>query len=182
MGDVLVLNHAYMPINRVSWQTAFGWLFTGKAEVVETYSDRVVRSATEVFPVPSIVRFLKKVAGSIWNRGVRFNRKNVYLRDKGRCQYCGKSVPTSEFTYDHVMPRALGGKTTWDNIVVACIPCNSRKADRTPDQARMKLLSKPVKPKFLPDASGASLSWKEGMPETWKDWLGSVSYWNDKLA
>lgn len=178
--DVLVLDNGYRAINRVSWQTAFGWLFQGKVEVVETYADWVVHSAHEAWPVPSIIRFIKKVRG-FFNRGIRFNRKNVYLRDKGKCQYCGKVTPTHEFTYDHVVPRSMGGKTAWENIVVACIQCNHRKADRTPEQAKMRLIGTPVKPKSLPDGQGLALSWTVGMPESWKDWLGSVSYWTDKL-
>lgn len=179
--DVLVLDSTYQPISRVSWQTAFGWLFEGKVEVIEEYADRVVRTACEVFAVPSIVRFVKKVSNAFRKRGVRFNRRNLYIRDQGQCQYCQRKVSTHEFTYDHVIPRKQGGTTCWENIVVACVPCNRQKADRTPQQAKMYLKKVPGKPKYLPDSHGLPLAWNIGMPESWKDWLGSVSYWTDKL-
>lgn len=177
--DVLVLNHAYMPINRVSWQTAFGWLFTGRVEVVEEYEDREIRSASQTWKMPSIIRFMRKVV-SKFMKGPRFNRKNVYLRDKGKCQYCRVKVTLSEFTYDHVLPRSRGGKTTWENIVVSCLPCNQKKGDRTPEQAGVKLRSRPVRPKSLQGMSVAG-KWSQGMPESWKDWLRGAHYWTDTL-
>ena len=175
--DVLVLNRSYMPLGRVSWQDAFSMIFSGRAEVIEECADRVVRSAAEVFNVPSIIRFLSKASTIFRRKGVKFNRRNVYLRDRGQCQYCGKNVPMSEFTFDHVLPRAQGGKTKWENIVVACIKCNHHKADRTPEQARMRLLSKPVRPKNLPGSGPTHMAWNTHMPESWKDYLGSVKYW-----
>lgn len=176
--DTLVLDAGYRPINRVSWQEAFRMVFTGRAEVVETYADRFVRSARRAFPVPSIVRFVRTVARVLTGRGVAFNRRNVYLRDKGRCQYCGERVPSSSFDFEHVVPKARGGRTTWENIVVACIPCNQKKGNRTPEEAGMKLRSKPVRPKSLPGMGAAKLSWNEGMPVSWRDYLRSVGYWH----
>lgn len=178
--ETLVLNAAYQPIYRVSWKEAFCLVFTGRAEVVESYADRVVRSAREVFPMPSIVRFVRMVASAFY-RGVKFNRRNVYLRDKGRCQYCGDRVASNAFDFEHVIPKALGGRTRWENIVVACIPCNQQKGSRTPPQAGMRLRLKPVRPRSLPGAGSASLVWNEGMPTTWKDYLRSVSYWHVAL-
>ena len=179
--DVLVLDQGFQPLTRVSWQTAFGWLFEGKVEVIDEYADWVVHTASEAFKVPSIVRFIKKVANAFRKRGIRFNRRNLYIRDRGCCQFCGKKCPTNDFTYDHVIPRAQGGKTCWENIVVACMRCNRHKADRTPAQAKMHLLKVPAKPKFLPDSHGLPLAWHEGMPTCWRDFLYSVSYWNEKL-
>ena len=178
--DTLVLNAAYQPVDRVSWQKAFQLIFTGRAVVVETYADRVVRSAREVFPVPSIVRFVRMVT-AVFRQGVKFNRRNVYLRDKGSCQYCGLRVPSNDFNFEHVIPRAQGGRTSWDNIVVACAPCNRRKGNRTPEQAGMALKSKPVRPKYVPGVYSAKLIWSEGMPRTWKDYMQSVRYWHAKL-
>lgn len=146
--DTLVLNSAYLPIDRVSWMDAIGDLITGRAEVVDVYENVTVRSgsgtdcnlphtfqalATEetgVWRVPSIIRFLSKAV--FHKRNVKFNRHNVWLRDAGRCQYCMEKLSTQEFTYDHVLPQSRGGKTSWENIVCACIPCNHKKADRTP--------------------------------------------------
>ena len=176
--ETLVLNASYQPINRVSWQEAFRLVFTGRAEIVETY-DRVVRSARAAFPVPSIVRFVRMVK-SVFRRGIRFNRRNVYLRDKGRCQYCGRRVSLDGFSFEHVIPRAQGGRTSWENIVVACIPCNRKKGGRTPEQARMRLRSKPVRPKHLSGAR-SSLGWHGGMPSTWRTYLQSAGYWSATL-
>ena len=179
--DVLVLNKSYMPLGRISWRDAFGMVFTGRAEVVEEYTDWLVRSAKEIFRVPSIIRFLSKASCVFKRRGVKFNRKNVYLRDKGECQYCGKTVGMADFTYDHVVPKSQGGKTRWENIVVSCIRCNHHKADRTPEQAKMKLIRKPVRPSE-PPGSFPHLKWDEHMPESWKDYLASAQYWTEAIG
>jgi 5-methylcytosine-specific restriction endonuclease McrA len=179
--ETLVLNASYQPIARVSWQRAFRLVFTGRAEVVETYEDRVIRSPRSVFPMPSIVRFLRMVT-KVFRRGVSFNRRNVYLRDRGCCQYCGNRVPSNEFTLEHVIPKSQGGRTTWENIVVACIPCNRRKGDRTPQQAGLRLLTQPSRPKSLPGSRAAQLAWRQGMPSSCKDYLQSVRYWHSTLG
>lgn len=179
--DTLVLDHTYRPISRVSWQKAFGWMWTNRVEVVETYANKVIRSASQSWPMPSIVRFVHKVRG-YFRKGVKFNRKNVYLRDKGRCQYCSVKVRYDDFTYDHVIPSSKGGRTRWENIVVSCLSCNQRKADRTPEQAGMRLLRKPERPKSLPGGGTLGIQWHDHMPESWKDWLSTVSYWTDSLS
>jgi 5-methylcytosine-specific restriction endonuclease McrA len=179
--DVLVLNRSYLPLGRINWEAAFTMVFTGRAEIVEEYADKVVRSASEIFRMPSIIRFLTRASCIFKRRNVKFNRKNVYLRDKGTCQYCRTKVPMSEFTYDHVRPRSQGGKTKWENIVVACLPCNHKKADRTPEQARMRLMAKPVRPTTLPGGEGRQFRWSEPVPESWKDYLGSVKYWTEGI-
>lgn len=197
--DTLVLNSAYLPIDRVSWMEAIGDLLTGRAEVVDVYEGATVRSGTGydrgvlpytfqalatsetgVWLVPSIIRFLSKAV--FHRRYVKFNRHNVWLRDQGRCQFCNIKLRTDEFTYDHVLPQSRGGKTKWDNIVVACIPCNHRKANRTPAEAGMKLARAPYRPSQLPGQLSPALSWKEGMPESWKSFLESVRYWHGGLT
>lgn len=180
--DVLVLNKGYMPLGRVNWQDAFGMIFTGRAEVVEEYAHRLIRSASETFRMPSIIRFLTKASIVFKMRGVKFNRKNVYLRDKGTCQYCSLKVSMADFTYDHVRPKSQGGKTKWENIVVACIKCNHHKADRTPVQASMKLIRKPVRPTSQPGSGLRHMQWSDHMPESWKDYLGSVKYWTEGIS
>jgi len=179
--DVLVLNRSYMPLGRVNWQDAFGMIFSGRAEVVEEYANRLIRSARETFKMPSIIRFLTKASCIFKRRGVKFNRKNVYLRDRGVCQYCGNRVAMTDFTYDHVRPKSQGGKTQWENIVVSCIQCNHRKADRTPEQAGMSLIRKPSRPTSQPGSMFRHLKWDEHMPESWKDYLGSVRYWTEGI-
>ena len=177
--ETLVLNPGYEPVARVPWQRAVTLLFLGKVEVVEEYDDREIRSVTFVFKMPSVVRLLRALRGA--RKAIKFSRENVYARDGGRCQYCGAGVRRDEITYDHVVPRALGGKTTWENIVTACIGCNQRKGGRTPEQAGMKLRSSPVKPKRLPETFRVTFTFRKGMPESWRSFLRSHSYWNGEL-
>ena len=177
--DTLVLSHAYVPVARVAWQRAVTLLFEGKVEVIEEYETRIVRSVTLEFKVPSIIRFLRKIRDR--KRAVKFSRENVYARDKGACQYCGARVSRAEATYDHVTPRTHGGQTTWENVVICCVPCNQRKGGRTPAQAGMRLLSLPVKPKTLPDAIRLTFLFDENAPPSWRQFFASYAYWNGEL-
>lgn len=177
--ETLVLDTSYVPVARVHWQRAVTLLFMGKVEVVEEYSDADVRSVTFAMRMPSVVRFLRALRSK--KRAIKFSRENVYARDHGKCQYCAKKLARPEATYDHVIPRAQNGMTNWENVVICCMPCNQRKRDRTPVQSGMKLLSTPIKPKKLPDHMRFTISWKPGMPPSWRDWLASHSYWNGEL-
>ena len=176
--ETLVLDTSYRPLMRVSWQRAITLLFLNKIEIIEEYEDREVRSVTVSIKMPSVIRFLRSIRRK--KKAVKFSRENVYARDKGSCQYCKKRVTRSEATYDHVLPRSKGGKTTWENIVIACVPCNQKKGGRLPGPAGMKLATKPVKPKKLPDVR-LTMFWSRGMPPSWKTWLRSYSYWNGSL-
>ena len=180
MEDVLVLSDGFLPLGRVDWRRAICWIFSGRVAVVEVYPDRVVRSPSTTMQMPSVVRFVNRVRG-MFRRSVTFNRRNVWVRDGGRCGYCGSGVRMSEFTFDHVVPRRLGGVTSWENIVVSCYPCNQRKADRTPDEAGMRLMHRPAKPKSAFGVYTPVLCFEEGMPSSWKDWLGSIDYWHGKI-
>lgn len=177
--ETLVLDIGYTPVARVSWQRAITLLWERKVEVVEEYEDRTVRSVTLEFRVPAVIRFLRAICGK--RKAIKFSRENVYRRDTGRCQYCSTSVPRHDFTYDHVVPRAQGGHTVWENVVVCCTPCNRRKGGRTPGQAGMRLVHTPVRPKSLPDVVRLTFTWRKGMPEPWKQWLQSLAYWNTEL-
>jgi len=189
MQDVLVLDIAYQPWQFVSWQEAIVWVLDKVVEVVDEHPDRYIRTPSWKVNMPSVVRFLRTVPKK---KAIKFSRRNVYIRDRGKCQYCGSKVALNDFTYDHVTPRAQGGKTSWENVVVSCVPCNQRKGGRTPEQARgkdnhgiayqMRLLSTPVKPKKLDNfAQIASLSFKDGMPASWKTWLRDAVYWSGTL-
>ena len=175
--QTLVLNVGYQPIGRVRWETAIVWVLEQIVEVIDEYPDQYIRTINWSVRMPSIVRFLRTIPR---RKAIKFSRHNVYARDRGRCQYCGKRVTRDEFTYEHVIPRAQGGRTSWDNVVVACVPCNQKKAGRTPLQAGMKLLSTPVKPKKLPDFA-PQISYREGMPDSWKSWLRNAVYWDVAL-
>jgi 5-methylcytosine-specific restriction endonuclease McrA len=98
--------------------------------------------------VPRIIRLL--FYDRLPRSEVKFNRRNIFARDQNKCQYCGKRFPTSELSLDHIIPRSVGGKATWDNIVCACTGCNVKKGGRTPKQAHMTLIKLPIKPKRNP--------------------------------
>ena len=178
MSETLVLDATCLPVARVSWRRAVTLLFQNKVEILESYEDKEIRSVTFSIKMPSVVRFVRAIRRK--KKIIKFSRENVYARDNGRCQYCYKAVHRPEATYDHVIPRSQGGKTTWENIVIACIPCNQKKGCRRPDQADMALKTIPVKPKKLSDMR-ITLSWQKGMPLSWKTWLVSYRYWNEEL-
>lgn len=182
--ETLVLDHAYQPIDRVPWQDAIINWATDKVEIIASYADIIVHQGLELY-MPAVVRFVRPIGKR--RRVIRFSRDNIYLRDRGKCQYCNVPVTRAEFQYEHVVPRRQGGKTCWENIVVACHTCNQRKAGRTPEQAGMRLRQEPIKPRSLPPRPNNRLVWAEGLPESWRDWLptrdtvASYHYWNDEL-
>ena len=108
---------------------------------------------------------------------VKFNRRNIYARDGNRCQYCGKKFATTELSLDHVVPRRQGGKSTWDNIVCACLKCNIKKGGRTPAEAHMTLIAVPKRPRRNPVIS---LKLSEGRYASWKQFLDHA-YWSVEL-
>ena len=178
MSETLVLDCGYQAIGRVPWETSIVWVLEHIAEVVDEHQDKQIRTVNWAVQMPSVVRFLKPIKKK---KAIKFSRYNVYSRDKGCCQYCRNKVSRNSFTYDHVVPRVLGGKTEWTNVVVCCIGCNQRKAGRTPEQAGMHLLSKPVRPKSLPDTASYMMTYQQGMPESWKVYLRDAAYWDGTL-
>src|SRR5512139_1612122 len=133
----LLLNSTYEPLKVIPWQRAVTLLWLGKVEVVRSY-DRDVRSVTFKIRMPAVVRLLRFIRRK--RPQISFSRRNPFARDHGSCQYCGGKREPSDLTYDHVVPRSMGGKTDWSNIVTCCIDCNRRKGGRTPEQAGMRLL------------------------------------------
>lgn len=171
-AQTLVLDQGYQPVGVVHWTAAITMLFTDKAEVVSEY-DGFVRSQLLVIKIPAVVRLLRAFRRR--KKPVKFSRVNVLGRDDYRCQYCGDRKKMAELTYDHVVPRSRGGKTEWTNIVSCCVTCNARKANRTPEQAGMKLLKKPVQPTQTP-ALVLEIS-RRNVPDAWRDflyWTGSI--------
>jgi 5-methylcytosine-specific restriction endonuclease McrA len=177
--DTLVLSTKWEPVSRVNWQRAVMMWVKGLVEIVEEYEDRKIRSVTFEIKMPSVVRYLRHRKAK--RRVVRFSRENVFTRDRGQCQYCGKDVARHEATYDHVNPRAEQGKTTWENIVIACYECNQKKGGRTPEKAGMKLRSIPKQPTKLPDVMRITIRWDRSMPKSWTSYLRDVEYWNGEL-
>jgi 5-methylcytosine-specific restriction endonuclease McrA len=158
------------PHRIVSWQKAVNMLFLGKVEVLEEYDEILYRTLSLTIRMPAVVRLVRVFRGI--KRAVKFSRINVMTRDRFTCQYCGTKKKMRELNYDHVVPRHLGGKTTWENIVTSCYPCNARKRNRTPEQAGMILLSQPIKPKSLP--INLHLNFGSEVPQIWTSYV----YWH----
>ncbi|MCO4743952.1 MAG: HNH endonuclease [Proteobacteria bacterium] len=143
----LLLDNGYQPLSVVGWQRALLLAITDRVDVVEYYDGLEVRSPSRSFTLPAVIRlrqYLRQV-----RRAVPYSRRNVLIRDALTCQYCGSQPPRGKLTIDHVLPRSRGGDTSWDNIVTACAPCNSRKGSRTPAEARMPLRRRPMQPRLL---------------------------------
>ena len=172
MEQVLLLNITYEPLKVINWKKAITLLLLGKVEVIEEYG-REVRSVSFTIKLPSVVRLLRMVKRP--KTPVKFSRQNIYSRDQYRCQYCGKRFPSEDLTYDHVLPKSRGGRTKWDNIVTCCIHCNRSKGGRTPDEAGLRLIRQPGRPKWVP-ALKITIGFRE-VPNTWRDYL----YWNVEL-
>jgi 5-methylcytosine-specific restriction endonuclease McrA len=170
----LLLNSTYEPLKVISWQRAVTLMWLGKVEVVRTY-DRDIRSVTFKVRMPAVVRLLRFVRRK--EPQVSFSRRNLFARDENTCQYCGIRFETGTLTYDHVVPRAQGGRTDWTNIVTCCVDCNRRKGGRTPEQAGMRLLRHPRRPDKLPTTLTFTIGVRTA-PEAWRDFL----YWNVELT
>jgi 5-methylcytosine-specific restriction endonuclease McrA len=138
-----LLNASYEPLNVINWKRAIKLVFLQKVEVVEE-SDWVVRSIEVSMKVPSVVRLMGFVR--FRRKDAKYSRRNIYARDKNRCQYCGRQFPQEELTCDHVIPRSRGGRTEWGNIVTCCVPCNRKKGGRTPEEAGLSLVRTPARP------------------------------------
>lgn len=178
MENVLVLSNSYEPIACAPWQSAIVWVLEKLAEVVEEHPDKYIHTVRWAVKMPSVVRLVKPINRK---RAIKFSRQNVYLRDNGRCGYCGIKVSRDDWTYDHVIPRMQGGKTNFDNVVCCCTNCNQRKGGRSPAQASMRLLVQPIRPKKLPNVFGFGMEYKPNMPNSWKNWLRDAAYWKTEL-
>jgi 5-methylcytosine-specific restriction endonuclease McrA len=198
---VLVLNKHYMAVRVVSVRRAFSLLFRELAEVITcedgtygNYDFKSWREASELkqrfearendwihtvrfdIAVPRIIRLL--FYDRLPQQTVKFNCRNLFARDRNRCQYCGRRFPTSELSLDHVIPRRMGGENTWENVVCACTECNGRKGGRTPKQAGMQLIAKPLKPRRNP-VIHVHLSHERY--RSWKQFLDHA-YWSVELT
>jgi 5-methylcytosine-specific restriction endonuclease McrA len=185
---VLVLNRLWQPVNIVGLRRALNLVFRGRASILHLdegdhrvfpaeawleYSRRCPPSEDIAIRTPRIHLVPPRVVllgeyDRVPRRDIRFNRRNVYLRDSHSCQYCGRRYPEEELNLDHVVPRDRGGVTTWENIVTACIRCNARKGNRLPAQASMELRRAPQRPKWRM-LMAASLTADEHL--LWKDFL-----------
>ena len=160
-ASVLVLNATYEPLSIVSVRRAVVLLLKEKAEIVEA-AEAVLRSEHITLPVPLVIRLVTYVP--VPRRlGLPVTRRTVLARDRYTCQYCGSQPGKAHLTVDHVVPRSRGGKTVWENVVIACGLCNRRKGDRTPEEAGMRLLSRPSRPRYvalvLLEGAGQNSTW-----------------------
>jgi len=181
----LVLNADYRPLGVISWRRAVVLSIINDDDddkgvrVVDHYENDSIKGANgKTYPIPAVVvvaQYVRKKKHSI-----PFSRKNVFIRDQMKCQYCGEQHKAADLTFDHVIPRAKWKKqshngrtpTQWNNIVTACIPCNRKKANKTPKEAKMHLIQEPQ----APDPYGYILGmspWSE-IPSEWRPYLTSI--------
>ena len=163
-SSVLVLNRCYLPIHVTSVRRAFSLIYQDVARAVneqyqtfdfETWQRQAVRGGADAIGTPSGAIRVPRVIlllgfDRVPKRHVRYSRVNVFARDRFTCQYCGAKPHRSHLNLDHVIPRSLGGKTTWENVVCSCVDCNRRKGGRTPRQARLRLHRSPARPRWTP--------------------------------
>ncbi|MDF9826176.1 5-methylcytosine-specific restriction endonuclease McrA [Ereboglobus sp. PH5-10] len=195
---VLVLNRLWQAINVIGAKRAFALLARGHAQVVHHHEEdfhtfsmmdwidfshhnppltdnEIVHTPTRRIRLPRVI--LLTFFDKLPCKELKLTRNNVFERDKNQCQYCAKIFPREELNLDHVIPRHHNGRTTWENIVCSCIRCNTRKANRLPHEAGMRLIRKPQKPKWRPVIS---LMLSRHDREMWKDYL-DLAYWNVEL-
>ncbi len=164
---------SYFPLSLWNWQETIKAIFLDRVSVVQHY-DRVVRSPGHELQLPSVVALKEYIPQS---RRPPFTRFNVFLRDRFTCQYCQTNRPAPELTFDHVIPRSRGGKTSWQNIVTACNRCNLRKGSRLPNECKMH----PMQPPQMPSPHQLQRNGRSFPPnylhESWRDYL----YWDTEL-
>ena len=139
---VLLLNSDYEPLNVCNIRRAFRLVFGEKAEVIQ-YDHHEVRTATEIFRAPSVIRLQHLIKRP--RPRVKLTRREIFARDRHTCQYCGRQ--THDLTLDHIVPRHRGGGHSWENLVTACKVCNHRKGSKTPEEARLRLQRQPFEPR-----------------------------------
>ena len=187
----LVLNQSWQPVGVAPVSRTLVLLWIVNARVVDPEDYRLYTWADWSYLVPqddepfiqavrSRLRVPEVVALTHYDRvplnTVAFSRRNLYRRDRYTCQYCGAQPGSEELTVDHVLPRAQGGISTWENCVLACVACNKRKADRTPEQARMPLNKTPVRPAWRP-----LYATRDMRIDSWSRFM-SEAYWNVELG
>ena len=189
---VLVLNRTYQPVQVTSARRAFTLLYLGAAQAIApdfrtfdfaSWSELSIAAGDDVVhTIGRAIRVPRVIVLQLYDRlprgKVRLSRLNVYARDDDTCQYCGRRPSRPELNLDHVVPRAQGGRTTWENVVCCCDECNLRKGARTPTQAGLRLLRPPRRPDWSPFLRGRRIAHREWLP-----FLGLVdaSYWNVEL-
>ena len=189
---VLVLNSLYQAVQVTGVRRAFRLFYGGRARALapdfSSYDfenwcdlplradDRVIQTPARKIRIPRVIQLVRY--DRLPRREIRFTRRNIFYRDRCNCQYCGKLFPQKQLHLDHVVPLSRGGASSWDNVVCACIACNTKKGARTPLQAGMQLIRRPKKPAGHPMWRG---NWIGPCPEEWRTFLDEA-YWNVELA
>jgi 5-methylcytosine-specific restriction endonuclease McrA len=196
-SPVLVLNKSWVPIGIDTIESAIAKLFgvykngEPKAKIIDavygftTYTwndwakiepkadENVIRTRFAAYRIPEVILLTRY--DKFPDRQVPFNRRAIYNRDQYTCQYCGERPGSRELTIEHIVPKSKGGNTSWHNCVLACTSCNSKKANRTPEQANMPLIRQPFKPKF----NIFNLD-RKIMPKSWASFVSEL-YWSVEL-
>ncbi len=198
--SVLLLNRLYMALRVISAKRALTLVYRDLAEVVsmedgqylsydfndwvevseakaafEPHEHDWIRTVRFQIAVPKIIRLL--VYDKLPRVGVKLNRRNLFARDRNHCQYCGRLFPSRELSIDHVVPRSQGGVTSWENVVCSCTRCNVKKGGRTPEQAHMRLVVRPTRPRRSPVLT---VKLTDSRYASWRQFL-DFAYWNVEL-
>ena len=164
---------SYFPLSLWNWQDTVKAIFLDRVNVLSHY-DRVIRSPSRTFRLPSVVALKEYIPQ---NRRPPFTRFNVFLRDRFTCQYCATASVAHELTFDHVVPRSRGGRTSWDNVVTACTSCNLRKGSRLPRECGMHPKTRPVMPSTFELQENGRAFPPNYLHESWRDF----TYWDAEL-
>lgn len=172
----LVLNKSYFPIKHVGWKTAFKMICKGRADVVETYEE-IVKTPTDFHFIPAVIKLT--TFDGLPKAKVSYSKRAILERDNFSCQYCGDKLSYKTVTIDHVFPRAHGGKTTFENTVASCFPCNNKKGSRLVGQSGLRLRKKPKKPEHqeyrLFIGSSIRKEWADYLPRRMLDGVQIIS-------
>ena len=190
--SVLVLNSLYQAVQITGTHRAFRLFYAGRARALSAdftpydfdnwcdlpvgIDDEVIRTPSRRIRIPRVIQLA--YYDRVPHREVRFTRRNIFFRDRNRCQYCGKVYAQRDLNLDHVVPLSRGGRSEWTNVVTACVPCNSRKGSRSPEEAGLKLFRRPKKPAGHPILRSG---WIHSFHEEWRTFLDEA-YWNVELS
>ena len=164
---------SYFPLSLLPWQEVVKAVFLQRVNIISEY-DRLVRSPSWEVRLPSVISLKRYIPT---NRRPAFTRFNVFLRDRFCCQYCGLGFPTHELTFDHLVSRSRGGRTTWDNVLTACFRCNRAKGDHLPDECHIYPLVTPTAPTLRRLQENGRAFPPDFLHHSWRDFL----YWDSEL-
>ncbi len=190
--SVLVLNNLYQAVQITGTHRAFRLFYAGRARALSPdftpydfdnwcdlpvgIDDDVIRTPSRRIRIPRVIQLV--YYDRVPHREVRFTRRNIFFRDRNRCQYCGKVFVQRDLNLDHVVPLSRGGHSEWTNVVTACVPCNSKKGNRLPAQVGIRLIRRPKKPAGHPILRS---HWIRQFHEEWRTFLDEA-YWNVELS